>query len=56
MSFLVKRMDFEGNVIIGECERTVRRGLVLNLSGGVKDARGYWRSGRCIYRILRRRS
>ena len=52
----MKSVDFEGNVNIGECEGTVRRGLILNLAGGMKDAGGDWRSGRCIYRILRRRS
>ena len=46
--FWVKSVDFEGNVIIGECEGTVRRGLLLNLSGGMNDAGGDWRSGRCI--------
>ena len=48
VSFLVKSVDFEGNVNIGECEGTVRRGLILNLSGGMKDAGGDWRSGRYI--------
>ena len=53
VSFLVKSVDFEGNDIIGKYEGTVRRGLILNLSGGMKDAGGDWRSGRCIYRIMR---
>ena len=35
-------------MLIGECEGTVRRELILNLSGGVKDARGAGRSGRYI--------
>ena len=56
VSFLVKSVDFEGNVIIGDCEETVRRGLILNLSRGMNDAGGYGKSGRCIYRILRWRS
>ena len=48
VNFLAKSGVFEGNVIIGECEGTVRRGLILNLSGGVKDARGAGRLGRYI--------
>ena len=53
VSFLVKSVDFERNVNIGEGEGTVRRGLILNRLRGVKDAGGYWRSGRCIYRNMR---
>ena len=53
MSFFVKSGVFEGNAIIGEYEETMRRGLILNLSRGMNDAGGYWRSGRYIYRILR---
>ena len=53
VNFLAKSVDFEGNVNIGECEGTVRRGLILNLSGGMNDAGGDWRSGRYIYRIMR---
>ena len=53
VDFWVKSVDFEGNVIIGECEGSVRRESILNRIRGVKDAGGYGRSGRYIYRIMR---
>ena len=56
VDFLVESGVFEGSALIGECEETVRWGLILNLSGGMNDAGGDWSSGRDIRRILRRRS
>ena len=56
VDFWVKSVDFEGNVIIGEYEGTVRWGLILNYIRGMKDAGRDWSSGPDIRRILRRRS